>query len=251
MSFSLKQIKTTKDPTAPARLTLYAEHKQGKSTFASQSNKPIFIPTEDGLSAIEVDAFPLCKSWDDTMECVSSLYSDDHDYKTVVLDSADWAERLVQAHVAKANGVDAIERIGYGKGFLEAADRFADLLSGLNALRTEKGMDVIILCHCQIRRFDDPMAESYDRYELKLQKHIAKLVMEWSDVLAFAQIETITKTGKGDGFKAERNRAITTGRRMMHLQKSPAFDAGNRFGLPDVIPLDWSTYEEAMKEARS
>jgi hypothetical protein len=250
MTFSLQQIKKTIDPNIPARTTIFAEHKQGKSTFASCAPKPIFVPTEDGLSAISVDAFPLCKSWDDVMGCISTLYQEKHEFKTAVIDSVDWGEALVQDKVAKDNGVSNIEKIGFGKGFLQAADLFSEMLDGLNALRIERGMNIVLLCHSQIRRFDDPLSDSYDRHELKLQKQIAKLVMEWSDVLGYACVDVVTKVQKEDGFKKERTRALSTGRRVLHLEKSAAFDAGNRFSLPAQIDFTWSAYEAALTEAR-
>jgi hypothetical protein len=94
------------------------------------------------------------------------------------------------------------------------------------------------------------LTESFDRYELKLNKQVSKLLMEWSDVIAFGQTEVMTKTAKAEGFKPERTRALTTGRRIMHLEKSPAFDAGNRFSLPSVLPLEWEAYESALRTAR-
>lgn len=251
MTFSLKQIKKTKDPDAPVRTLVYGAHKIGKSSFAAGAKDAIFIQTEDGLDDIEAQAFPLCKSFDDLMSCIATLYNEDHKFATVVLDSADWAERLIHAKVCENHNVKGIEAIGYGKGYVYAADLFKEVLDGLNALRNEKGMSVVVLCHSEIRRFDDPQADSYDRYQIKLGKAIGKLVQEWADVIGFAQVDTITKVEKGTGFKEDRTRAITTGKRVLRLTGAPAFDAGNRYSLPDSIELIWSEYEGALKAARN
>jgi hypothetical protein len=248
--FDLKQIKKTKNPEQPPRTLVYGPHKIGKSSFASQSETPIFIQTEDGLDAIDTNAFPLCKKWSDVLECVSSLYQGDSGYKTVVLDSADWAEKLAQEQVCSEKDVKGIEDIGYGKGYAFSSDLFRELLDGLNALRTDKGMAVVVLAHAEIRRFDDPQTDAYDRYQIKLSKLIGKMVQEWSDVIGFAQLETITKIEKKKGFKNERTRAISSGDRVLRLTGSPSFDAGNRYGLPDSIPLVWSEYKAALDAAR-
>jgi AAA domain len=248
MTFSLQQIKKTRSDLPP-RTLIYGPHKVGKSSFASCAPAPIFIQTEDGLDAIDADAFPLCQSWDDVLAAVGSLYGEAHDFKTVVLDSADWAEKLLHATICKDKGYKSIEDKGYGKGYVEAAERFAELLDGLGALRTERGMGVVVLCHAEIKRFDDPMADSYDRYQLKLHRQVAKLLSEWSDTIGFAQTEVMTKSEE-QGFSKERTRALTTGRRVLRLVGSPSYDAGNRYGLPDTIDLTWAAYQAALDNAR-
>lgn len=250
MTFSIQQIKKTRFDMPP-RTVVYGPHKIGKSTFASCAPSPVFVQTEDGLDALEAEAFPLCKKWGDVLAAVASLYQEQHGFKTVTLDSADWAEKLLHAHVSQEYaGGKGIEHIGYGKGYVYAAEAFSELLDGLNALRVERGMNVIVLCHAEIKRFDDPMADSYDRYQIKLHKQTGKLLQEWADVIGFAQLDTVTKVEKEKGFKEERTRALTTGRRVLRLSGSPSFDAGNRYGLPDTIDLVWSAYEEALNNAR-
>jgi len=247
MTFDLSKIKPTRSDMPP-RTVIYGPHKIGKSTFASQAPAPIFLQTEDGLGAIDTSAFPLCQSWGALLECVTSLYQEDHKYKTVVLDSADWAEKLAHQQVCETEKVKSLEKIGYGKGYAFAADLFAELLSGFDALR-KKGMGVVVLAHAEIKRFDDPLADAYDRYQIKLHKTVSKTIQEWADVISFAQLATITKT-EAVGFDGKRTRAISTGQRVLNLVGSASFDAGNRYGMPDTISLDWPAYEAALTESR-
>jgi hypothetical protein len=252
MSFDINSIKKTKADT-PARILLYGPHKIGKSTFAANADNPIFIPTEDGLEAIEAQAFPLCRQWSDVIDAVTTLYTEKHDFKTCVLDSADWAETLAQQEVVrnyKEKKVDGIESIGYGKGYVYAAETFRNLLDGLNSLRTHRNMEIIILCHAEIKRFDDPLAESYDRYQIKLHKIIGKMVQEWADIIGFSQNESTTKTKEGEGFDKDRTRAIDLNRRVIKLSPNAAYDAGNRYGLPETLPLDYAVFKDALNKAR-
>ncbi len=71
----------------PRRVMLYGTHGIGKSTFGSMAEKPIFVPTEDGLADIDCESFPLARSLGEVMAALESLYSGDHDYRTVVIDS--------------------------------------------------------------------------------------------------------------------------------------------------------------------
>jgi hypothetical protein len=164
MAFSLAQVKKTRRDTPP-RTLVYGPHKIGKSTFASCAPKPIFLITEDGQDAIDAEAFPLCKSWDDLLEQVGALYQEKHGYQTVVLDSGDWAERLLHKHICAKEDVNSIEKVGkgFGKGYVRAAELFTELLDGLNALRTERGMGVVILCHTKIKRLRIRMTDTSSR----------------------------------------------------------------------------------------
>jgi hypothetical protein len=253
MAFSLSQVKKTRRDVPP-RIVVHGPHKIGKSTFGSNAPAPIFIPTEDGQDHVDADAFPLCKSWGDVLSAVGSLYEEKHEFKTAIVDSADWAEQLLHEQLVAEAGnpkIQGIEDFGYGKGYVAAAEKFVELLDGLNALRLDRGMTVIVISHSEIKRFDDPLANSYDRYQLKLNKHVGKLLQEWSDVIGFAQLEAFTRVEKKDDFKkSERTMAGTTGRRVLHLAPSPAFDAGNRYDLPPLIDLSWSAFADAMTQAR-
>ena len=101
----------------PRRVMLYGTHGIGKSTFGAMANAPIFVPTEDGLADIDCESFPLSKSFGDVMAALESLYSGDHKYKTIVIDSLDWLERLIWGEVCGDESVENIEKIGYAKGY--------------------------------------------------------------------------------------------------------------------------------------
>lgn len=249
MAFDLSSIRKTR-ADLPPRVLIYGQHKIGKSTFAAQAEAPIFIATEDGQDALDASAFPRCMQWGDIAQCIGTLYTEEHDFKTVVLDSVDWAEALSHAQVCKNEGKESIEKIGYGKGYLYAADLFREMLEGFDALR-KKGMQVILIGHSEIKRFDDPTDESYDRYQLKMHKAVSKLCQEWADVIGFAALQVYTKKSELGGFSGDRTRAVNSGRRVLRLQGGAAWDAGNRFGLPDTIDLNYAAFDAAMKEARS
>jgi len=122
---------------APPRLTIYGTEGIGKSTTASQAPKPIFIPTEDGLDQIDCDSFPLARRFDEVMSALSALYSEEHPYQTVVIDSLDWLERLIWDDVCREYGVKSIEKAdgGYARGYTHALTQWREVLDGLDALR--------------------------------------------------------------------------------------------------------------------
>ena len=145
----------------------------GKSTFGAGAPRPIFICAEAGLSFIDVPHFPVCDTYNDVMEQIKTLGSEDHDYKTVVLDTTDATERMCQEQVKENHNIKTIEALGFGKGFTESYELFARMLSNLEALSVAKKMNVILLSHVQIRTFSDPEHEPYDRYELNTHKKVS------------------------------------------------------------------------------
>jgi hypothetical protein len=246
MAISLASIARTQRASAPPRIVLHGVQGCGKSTFGAGAYKPIFLPFEDGLTGIETAAFPLLTSYEDAVAALDSLVRESHDYGTVVLDSLDWLEPLIWNRVARDAGKESIEAISYGKGYIEATAYWRGVLEKLNALRA-RGMATILIAHTEVKRFDAPDTDAFDRYVLKLHKSAAALVVEWADVVGLAQIETaIKKEAQGFG---NRVRGIATGRRVLRVNESPAYIAKNRYGLPDPLPLDWNALVQAITPA--
>ena len=239
----LKSIRLN-DTISPPRIELYGVEGIGKSTFAAGAPKPIFILTEDGLGSLPAQHFPLANSTEEVMEAISTLYNDKHDFRTVVLDSLDWLEAIIQREIEETH--DAKD-LAYGKGSLIAAEKWRMILEGMNALRLDRGMIVILLAHTTIKRFDSPEVEPYDRYQPKLQERSNALVREWCDAVLFANYKTIVKHDDV-GFNKTTNRGISTGERLLFCNERPAYMAKNRYQLPDSIPLSWEAFETAISK---
>lgn len=237
------QIIKGKTPKPP-RITLYGPEKIGKTATAAQADRPIFIQTEEGADDVGVDRFPLATSLADVQTAISAI--DPVAYGTVVIDSLDWLERLIHDDVAKTAGVRDIESIGYGKGYAQAVSYWRDILGALDSLRAQ-GMAIVLIAHSEIKRYDDPSTEPYDRYQLKLHRSASAIVTEWCDALLFACLETkVTSTDAG--FNKEVRRGISTGRRVLRTQGAPAWVAGNRYGLPPTIDLSWDALATALSD---
>lgn len=241
MSFDLTSIKRGPD-LKPPRLFLYAVEGIGKTTFAANAPAPIFIQTEDGLGGLDVARFPMVEKIDDIRAAIGSLYESEHEFETVVLDSADWLEQIIAKEIEATHEA---KDLAYGKGALKQAEIWRELLDGFNALRNDRGMSVILIGHCQIKRFDSPETEPYDRYMPKLQERSSALVREWADAVLFANYRTVVKTTEV-GFKKEVSRGITTGERLVYTTEKPAYMAKNRYALPESLPLSWDALSNAI-----
>ena len=220
----------------PPRILIYGTPKVGKSTFGSLAPNPIFIQCEDGLAAIDSDSYPLATSFKQVLGYLGELATEAHDYKTLVVDSTDWLERLIHTQIAQENNVKQIDQIGYGKGYAMAIDLWRQYLDCLNYLRDERDMMIIQIAHAQIKKFENPETDSYDRYQIKMHDKASALLMEYSDIILFAN-HTVAVKKEQEGF-SKRTRAVGSGDRYLFTDERPAFVAGNRYGLPEEIPFD-------------
>lgn len=249
----MKQIHTGRRHKPP-RLLIYGTEGIGKSTTGAQTPKPIFIQTEDGLDQIECNSFPVARSFGDVVAALSELYSEKHDYQTVVIDSLDWLERLIWDDVCREYGVKSIEKAdgGYAKGYSHALTQWREILDGLDALRNKRDMAVILLAHAKVEKFEDPESVAYDRYSPRLHKHASALITEWCDGVLFATRKFRTETEEA-GFNRKRSIAVALGtdggERILRTVGGPSCIAKNRYSLPAELPLDWQALMNAMTPA--
>lgn len=221
----------------PQKVVIYGPEGIGKSTFAAQFPKPLFIDTEGSTSHLEVDRLLRPTSWQMLKQYIKDLKGDTMGYHTLVIDTADWAERLCEEAVCQSNGKVGIEDFGYGKGYTYVKEEFGRLLDSLSDL-IDASMNVVLTAHSIIRKFELPEETgAYDRYELKLgQKagnQCAALAKEWADMVLFVNYKEIVITTK------DNKKKVSGGKRVMYTAHNPCWDAKNRHGLAEELPFDY------------
>ncbi len=231
----------------PQRVVLYGVEGCGKTTWAAGAPSPIFLCSETGTEHVDVARFPVPQSWRDVIEALDAL-RDQHDFRTLVIDTLDWLEPVVWAQTCatKENGkkrAEHIEDYGFAKGYIYALDVWRQLLARLDALREQRDMNVILIAHSQVKTFQSPDTEDYARFELKLHQKAASLVKEWADSVLFAEHETLTHE------QNNRTKGIATGERVIRTTRTAAYDAKNRAGLPATLPLSWEAFQSALDGA--
>lgn len=243
MAISLASLQTGTN-AFPPRILLYAPGGIGKTQCAANAPNPVFIQTEDGLGNIDVPHFPLAKTWQDVEDALVALYTEPHDYKTLVVDSLDWYEPLIWAQVIKENpvtskgkAVTGIEDYGYGSGYKMATDKWIDFLDKCNKLRMDKNMTILFLAHDEVKKFDDPEKGTYNYYGPKLYKGAAEKVMEFVDAVFFGNYQLAIATDKGAFGGPDKVRVIGQGTRLILTQEKPSAMAKNRYNLPVEISI--------------
>jgi hypothetical protein len=217
----------------PQRVVIYGVESVGKTTFASKFPNPLFLDIEGGSNHLAVDRVAV-SSWKELGQCITEAAGTD--YETIVIDSADWAERLAVEDLLATNKKQSVEDFGFGKGWVMTAEKVSRFLTALDSL-IENGKHVVVLAHSKVQRTEPPdILAAYDRYELKLSKQSSPLVKEWADELWFFRFKTKAvsqENGKAKGIGGKERIILTT--------HSAAYDAKTRSGLAEELPMEWDS----------
>jgi len=257
MAFDLSSITTGVCRRAP-RIILLGVEKIGKSSFAAQSNSPVFLPIkgEEGIDALNVAKTPTCNAFAEAASWLQALMSGEHEYQTSVIDSVSTMEPLIWQYVCEKHKVESIEKVGggYGKGYTESLAVWRQLTEMLDALRSERNMASILIGHVKVKRFDDPAGPSYDQYQFDINDRAANLLFRWADCILFCNTKVVVQS-EDTGFDTKnRGIDITGGQRFLFTQKRPAHPGGGRgaYGhIPYELPLSWEAFQSAVAAAMS
>lgn len=228
---------------------IYGVEGVGKSTLASKFPKAIFLDTEGSTDKYNfVERYP-------TPTSIAMLVDECNDiatsgeYQTIVIDTFDKVEQMIADELCTKSNKQSLEDFGYGEGYSKLDELVGKLLNFFQDL-VNKGINITILAHAKTKNFDSPLGDgSYTRYELKLgaktTQRTASFLKEWADMILFCnyKVQVIeNKDKKKHGYGGER---------CMYTTHSPAYDAKNRFGLDNELPLDFKSIEHIFKMNQS
>jgi hypothetical protein len=244
----------------PFRVLIYGPEKVGKSSWAKDAPGAIFISGDNGLKFL-IDPetghapkqFPIPESYLDIVDAVDELLAKKHDRKTLIIDPLGWIQPLVYGEFIRRNPkneknetVRTIDDYGFFKGQFGAVGIWRELLVKLERLQSEREMNVILVAHSEVKNTANPMGNEYEKYCIALDggpksERAAGLVVQWSDAVLFANSVTVTRMVK------KKDKGIGTGTRALYTQLCDAYRAGNRYGLPSQLSLDFSEFYSHLK----
>jgi len=231
----------------PIKCVIYGAEGVGKTSLAAKMPDPLFIDTEGGTARLNVRRVKV-SSWDELVSVVKEVISTPTICKTLVVDTADWAEALCTDYICSKYRQASIESFGFGKGYTYLGEEFGEFLKLLTKL-VEVGINPVVIAHGKPRKYELPEEQGqFDRWEMKLSKQCAPLLKEWCDILLFCNYKTFVVTTENNSKKAQ------GGKRVMYTNHHPTFDAKNRFNLPEELDLNYKGIEhlfaDSVKEAK-
>lgn len=227
----------------PLRVLAYGIEGVGKSTFAAGAPNPLFLGCDKGNLRLDIVRMPQPRTWDDVLEALRVVEHEAHDFKTLVIDTANSLEPLVFRKVT--GGFCSIEDFGkgFGKGYNAALDHWRELLAVLERIWEARGMHIVLLAHTLTKGFNNPLGANYDRYEVAMNAKAAGLLKQWVDFVLFMREETTAKLDDQKNIKGQ-----STGARFLHTRWNAAYDAKSRGWLPEQLPLSWRDFFGAAHE---
>ena len=229
------------------KVLVYGPEGIGKTTFASKFPDPLFVDTEGSTAEYDVARTEKILSWSHLKSIVQEI-ANERPAQTLVIDTLDWAEKMCVKSVCDAHQWESITDPGYGNGYTYVFNEFGKLLNLLTEA-VDNGINVVLTAHAALRKFEQPDERgAYDRWALKLidtpKCSIAHLVMEWADMILFANYKTIVITDA----KTKKTKA-QGGQRVMYTAHHSCWDAKNRFGLPEELPFEYEGIRSVIEES--
>jgi hypothetical protein len=228
----------------PQKLVFYGVEGIGKTSLAAQTPDPLFIDTEGGTAHLDVRRLQKPTSWEELIALVKEVANTPDVCRTLVIDTADWAEQMCIDHICAKYKQPGIESFGYGKGYTYLSEEFARLLAACDEVILS-GKNVVITAHAKMRKQELPDEQgAFDRWELKLSKQTAPLLKEWPDALLFLNFKTLVVATDSNTHKAQ------GGKRVMFTSHHPCWDAKNRHGLPEELDLSYASIAPIFGETK-
>ena len=219
----------------PQKIVIYGPEGIGKTSLAAQTPDPVFIDTEGGTAHLDVRRTQKPQDWEELLAIVKEVAATPDVCKTLVIDTADWAEQLAIAYICKKHNQSGLEAFNYGRGYTFLAEEFSRFLAACDEV-IRSGKNVVITAHAKMRKQELPDEQgAFDRWELKLSRQSAPLLKEWPDALLFLNFKTLVIATEGNTHKAQ------GGKRVIYTSHHPCWDAKNRHNLHDELALDYAS----------
>jgi len=216
----------------PLRAVFYGPEGIGKSTLASHFPNPLFLDLEGGTNHMDVARMPVPSSWTMLKQFLGEFRRDTMGYSTLVVDTADWAERMCTDHICAERGLESLGgQNDYGRSYNLLYVEWAKFLDFLTEIRDACGVHVVLLAHAHMRKFEQPdEAGAYDRWELKLERKTGQIMKEWADTVLFGNYRTIV-------VEVDNKKKAQGGKRVIYTTHHPCWDAKNRLNLSDQLDM--------------
>lgn len=238
----------------PCRILLYAVEGWGKTTFGAYCPKPFIIMAgaETGYDVLAagglVPEIPGARvsTFPELLETLDALANINGEVETVILDSLSTAEQMLMDEVCEKHfggdwGPHGFQN--YGKGYGITDTEWSKLIGRLDRL-CRRSMNVVMLSHTAIRSFTNPEGADFKRYTPDLydseRASTLRATTQFADAVLFGTFVTVVdvaKEQKNKNVAEQRGKGVAGTTRVVRCERRDAYDAKNRYGLPETIDI--------------
>ncbi len=105
----------------PPKIILYGRNGIGKSCFALKAPSPIFLDLDENIYELPCISNKTLgvsiKTYDDVLGFLGILFNQEHEFKTLVIDSLSSLEKLITQKVLQDSNVTSLAGFQYGHGY--------------------------------------------------------------------------------------------------------------------------------------
>ncbi len=251
------------------RMVVAGVEKMGKTTLVAGAPGVLLIPLEVGYAGVDVHKIPIVPTFEDFQglltEITETAKKGKFQFQTLAFDSATALERLIHDYVLRLdpgyrNNPKAVTMEsahgGYGKAYTLANTVFDGVLKQFDQLAVYGGLNILLTCHVFSSKVMDPTSGEYDSWDLLLhspknQKTYGKreIITQWADVVGFLYEPIYVMTNE----KGNLVRGVSQNKgRVLAVSRTPAYTAGNRFGMSGELPIapppanGWNNFADAL-----
>lgn len=232
--------KIKKPDARPPIMTLCGDAGTGKSSLAATFPKPVFIRAEDGVGRISrnvetPDAFPAVKTANDVFDQLLALINEDHDYRTVVIDSVTALDVLFTEQIIKESGKSNIVQAygGYGAGYAALVNMHGRIRKAAGILNERKNMAVVFIAHADLEEVQLPDVEDYARYTIAMYRKAKTHYIDNVDFVGYVRLKAFLSGDDG-----ERKRVRDTGDRELVCHATASSVSKNGYGITEALDFE-------------
>lgn len=226
---------------SPLRGIVYGDNGIGKTTLLASSMNPIIMDIEGNCGHIDAPKYRMT-DLDLFHKFLDELQNQDHDYKSLVIDSLDSLQIIIAELIAKRHDP---KELSYGKSAAIWAKYIKDITAKLERLNSSKGMNILFTAHWKVKPANNPMTEQYDRYDMRINEEMRTGFCNWVQFIFLAIKDVQLEDDKAPGFGKRKAKNIE--RRVLHTRGSPTYYGKNVFNLPEKIAMDWEQFTTSVK----
>lgn len=210
---------------------IYGAPKCGKTTLASQMEKPLLLAFEPGYHALPGVIAQDVTTWAEMKQVYRQLKSPEVQatFRSIIVDTIDIAADRCKKYICNQNSIEDLGDLGYGKGWTKFKEEFNEVFRGL----TQLGYAVFFIGHDKPETVDNPDGTKSIKIRPTLSNSTKTVIAGMADIYGYAHQKTAGEM------------SVLTLR-----DSSGVIECGCRFKyMPQEIVMSYRNLVDALNEA--